>query len=329
MRFRPRLCVVFWICSGVLFAQDAAAPTDAAGWMSRGVEAFKQYKSADSSPQNLAEAEKAEDAFEEVLKIEPANKIAPQYLATLAFQRAAATKDAEEKNRRLDEARSWYQKLTSIDPRGKESWCSLGVIDWLEWNPKYTDALKRAGMKPDESRPIPDEKIRVDLRNSGRPLADDGIANLQKALDIDPAYAQALGYMNLFVRSRAYTDDTSEEFQKDIMEANDWAAKASKARPFPSRIRVGGNVEAANLIKKVAPKYPKEAKKAGIQGTVRFQVIIGKDGHVQSVQLVSGDPALVEAAQDAVQQWVYKPTTFNAQPVEVVTVIDVNFTLRP
>jgi TonB family protein len=193
----------------------------------------------------------------------------------------------------------------------------------------YMDALKYVGMKPDESRPIPDDKIRRDLRNSGGPLADDGIANLQKTLEIDPQYAQALEYMNLFVRSRAYTDDTPEQFQKHIVEANDWAAKANKARPFPNRIRVGGNVEAANLIKKVVPKYSKEAKKAGIQGTVRFQVIIGKDGHVQSVQLVSGDPALVQAAQDAVQQWVYRPTLLNGQPVEVVTVIDVNFTLRP
>lgn len=297
--------------------------------MSRGVEAFKQYKPGDNSPDNAAVAEHARDAFEEVLKIEPDNKTAVQYLATLAFQRAAVTIDAEEKNRRLDEARSLYQKLTAIDPRGKESWCSLGVIDWLKWSPTYMDALKHAGMKPDESRPIPDDKIRQDLRNSGGHLADDGIANLQKALEIDPQYAQALGYMNLFVRSRAYTDDTPEQFQKDIAEANDWAEKASKARPLPNRIRVGGNVEAANLIKKVVPKYPKEAKRAGIQATVRFQVIIGKDGHIQSVQLVSGDPALVQAAQDAVQQWVYKPTLLNGRPVEVVTVIDVNFTLRP
>ena len=100
-----------------------------------------------------------------------------------------------------------------------------------------------------------------------------------------------------------------------------------KAAPKPSRIRVGGNVQAANLIRKVVPVYPPLAKQARIQGTVRFQAIIGKDGTIQNLQLVSGHPLLVAAAQQAVSQWVYRPTLLNGDPVEVVTTIDVNFTL--
>jgi periplasmic protein TonB len=100
-----------------------------------------------------------------------------------------------------------------------------------------------------------------------------------------------------------------------------------KAAPKPSRIRVGGNVQAANLIRKVVPVYPPLAKQARIQGTVRFQAIIGKDGTIQNLQLVSGHPLLVSAAQQAVSQWVYRPTLLNGDPVEVVTTIDVNFTL--
>lgn len=95
----------------------------------------------------------------------------------------------------------------------------------------------------------------------------------------------------------------------------------------PQRIRVGGNVQAANLIRKVTPVYPPLAKQARIQGTVRFTAIIGKDGTIQNLQLVQGHPLLVQAAQDAVKQWVYKPTLLNGEPVEVVTQIDVNFTL--
>jgi protein TonB len=95
----------------------------------------------------------------------------------------------------------------------------------------------------------------------------------------------------------------------------------------PQRIRVGGNVQAANLVRKVTPVYPPLAKQARIQGTVRFTAIIGKDGTIQNLQLVSGHPLLVSAAQDAVRQWVYKPTLLNGEPVEVVTQIDVNFTL--
>jgi protein TonB len=92
-------------------------------------------------------------------------------------------------------------------------------------------------------------------------------------------------------------------------------------------LRVGGNVQAANLIKKVTPAYPTLAKSARIQGTVRFTAIIGKDGTIQNLQLVSGHPMLVASATEAVKQWVYKPTLLNGEPVEVITQIDVNFTL--
>lgn len=95
----------------------------------------------------------------------------------------------------------------------------------------------------------------------------------------------------------------------------------------PKRIRVGGNVQSNNLIEKVIPKYPPEAKQERIQGTVRFTATIGKDGHIVDLQLVSGHPLLAQAAREAVAQWVYRPTLLNGDPVEVVTQIDVNFTL--
>ena len=95
----------------------------------------------------------------------------------------------------------------------------------------------------------------------------------------------------------------------------------------PQRIRVGGNVQAANLIRKITPQYPPLAKQARVQGTVKFQAIIGKDGTIQNLQLINGHPLLVPAATEAVKQWLYKPTLLNGEPVEVVTQIDVNFTL--
>ena len=92
-------------------------------------------------------------------------------------------------------------------------------------------------------------------------------------------------------------------------------------------LRVGGNVQSANLITHVAPKYPALAKQAGLQGLVRFNAIIARDGTIENLQAVSGHPMLIQAATDAVKQWVYKPTLFNGNPVEVITTIDVNFTL--
>jgi protein TonB len=100
-----------------------------------------------------------------------------------------------------------------------------------------------------------------------------------------------------------------------------------KQTAVTKQIRVGGNVQAANLIKKITPVYPALAKSARIQGTVRFTAIIGKDGTIQNLQLVSGHPMLVQSATEAVKQWVYRPTLLNDEPVEVITQIDVNFTL--
>lgn len=93
------------------------------------------------------------------------------------------------------------------------------------------------------------------------------------------------------------------------------------------RIQVGGNVQQTKLIQQPRPAYPPQAKQAGIQGVVRMNAVIGTDGHMESLNVVSGDPALVPAALEAVRQWVYQPTLLNGAPVEVATVIDVNFTL--
>ena len=95
----------------------------------------------------------------------------------------------------------------------------------------------------------------------------------------------------------------------------------------PSQIRVGGDVSQNNLSVKVNPVYPPMAKQARVQGTIRFEVVIAKDGTIRNLHLVSGPPLLVQSAIEAVRQWVYKPTLLNGNPVEVITTIDVNYTL--
>src|SRR5262249_52849716 len=95
----------------------------------------------------------------------------------------------------------------------------------------------------------------------------------------------------------------------------------------PPRLRIGGNVQAANLISKVTPPYPPDAQPARVQAVVRFTAFMGKVGPIEKLDLVAGPPFLVPAATDAVKQWIYRPTLLNGNPVEVVTQIDVNFTL--
>jgi len=104
--------------------------------------------------------------------------------------------------------------------------------------------------------------------------------------------------------------------------------KAAPPPPKPVGIqKIGGNVIAANLINPVKPVYPPLAKMARQQGTVKFEAMISKEGTIEELKVVSGPPLLIQAAQDAVKQWRYKPTILNGEPVEVQTTIDVNFSL--
>ncbi len=148
-----------------------------------------------------------------------------------------------------------------------------------------------------------------------------------------PAQAQIDFAEHLLNRSQALGPDDPE-----------WPAALARlhaAREIPTagpaapssngvqRIRVGTAVQQSNLLQHLDPVYPPLARQARLQGVVRFNVIIGKDGHMANILLISGHPLLVPAAQEAVKQWVYRPTLLNGDPVEVATVVDVQFTLPP
>jgi TonB family protein len=93
------------------------------------------------------------------------------------------------------------------------------------------------------------------------------------------------------------------------------------------RITIGGNVQQAKLIMQPRPVYPPLAKQARISGVVHLNAIIGKEGNVVNLSVISGHPLLIPSALEAVQQWVYQKTLLNGEPVEVSTQIDVNYTL--
>jgi len=106
------------------------------------------------------------------------------------------------------------------------------------------------------------------------------------------------------------------------------AAPAAKTTT-PTRIQVGGNVQAAMILKRVQPIYPADMKANGVTGTVMIEALIQKDGTVSDLHVMNTDvdPELVTAATDAVSQWQYRPALLNGQPVVVLTNIAVTFEL--
>ena len=101
-----------------------------------------------------------------------------------------------------------------------------------------------------------------------------------------------------------------------------------KKEPAPQQpIQVSSGLQSGMLLRQVKPAYPPLARQVRISGTVRLTGQIGKDGTIQKLSVMSGHPLLIPAALEAVRQWVYRPTILNGEPVEVITTIDVNFTL--
>jgi protein TonB len=115
-----------------------------------------------------------------------------------------------------------------------------------------------------------------------------------------------------------------------IISSSSVSAVPTLPKPVPTaqRVRVSQGVINGLLIKRVEATYPSVAQEARIQGVVLLTAIIGKDGSVQRLQLVSGNPLLAPAAIAAVQQWRYKPFVLDGQPIEVETTITVTFHVR-
>jgi len=97
----------------------------------------------------------------------------------------------------------------------------------------------------------------------------------------------------------------------------------------PSRLSVGGTVQAAKIITRVQPVYPESARSAGISGTVVLRAVIGMDGKPLSLRVMNSqiDPDLAHSAVEAVNQWRYTPTLLNGEPIEVDTTITVVYSL--
>jgi TonB family protein len=371
-----RISLTLLVSLMALMAQEGTVPTDSRGWVNQGVQEYKgakyqdatqsfqhavdldpnntvarlylatawmsQYIPGAESPDNLEMARRAQGEFARVLEVNPNETTALASMASLMYQQAQGMADPEKKFQKLDESAGWYEKLTAADPQNKEAFYALGVIDWVKWYAAWMKTRADLGMRPEQPGPLPDPK-RQELKQRYSAMIEHGIGSLEKALQIDPQYSDAMAYLNLLIRERADLADSPEQYRNETATADEWVEKALAAKraqagsqveappPAPQvsgqRIRVAGKIQEVNLIRKVDPVYPPLALQARIQGTVRFTAIISREGRIQNLQLVSGHPLLVESARQAVSQWEYRPMILNESPAEVVTQIDVNFTL--
>jgi Tfp pilus assembly protein PilF len=191
---------------------------------------MSQYIPGAESPDNLQMAAAAKQNFQQVLDQDPRNEVALASMASLNYQEAGGIQDLDKKMAKLDEARGWYLKLASVSPANKEALYSLGVIAWAKWYPAIGAARVKAGMKPEDPGPLKDKKAREELRAKYWDMIGEGIQNLQKALDIDKNYDEAMAYLNLLYRERADLAESPNEYKNDIAQADTWLQKALDTR---------------------------------------------------------------------------------------------------
>src|SRR5215471_160370 len=181
------------------------------------------------SPENMEFAARAREEFLKVLQRDPNEKTALAYLASLAYNQASSLPQ-DQKMAKYDEAVDWNKKLLAVDPQNKEAYYSLAVIDYYRFHPALMLAEVDLHMRPEDPGPLKDKKVREALISKYSSVLDDGIANLNKALEIDKEYDDAMAYLNLLVRERAKLLDSKDDYAKQEQIANDWLDKAMATR---------------------------------------------------------------------------------------------------
>jgi len=178
-----------------------------------------QYIPGAESPENLQFAENAHNEFLRVLEQDPKNEVAVASIASLFFNQ-----------KKFDEASEWYKKLIEINPTNKEAYYTLGVIAWTKAFQDNAEARAKLGMRPEDPGPIKDKKVRDQLRAKNLEMIEAGMKYLEKAMEIDPQYDDAMAYMNLLYRQRADLQETQEAYKRDWDTADDWVQKTLETK---------------------------------------------------------------------------------------------------
>jgi Tfp pilus assembly protein PilF len=180
---------------------------------------YSQYIPGAESPENQQMADRALAEFQKVLEQKPNDDVATKSIASLYYN-----------EKKWDQAEEWYKKAIALNPKDKEAYYTMGVIAWSKWYPVYGTARAKLSMKPEDPGPIKDKKVKEELKAQYLPVINEGIQNLEKALEVDKEYDDAMAYMNLLVRERADLDDTSDEYKKDIETADNWVQKTLQTK---------------------------------------------------------------------------------------------------
>ena len=187
----------------------------------------QQYIPGVDSPENLQNATSAIDQYKSVLQQDPKNVNSIKGIAYLYLQM-----------KKFEDAKDYYRKAVALDPNDPEAYYSVGVIDWTQaYQPRMEERAK-LGLRPDE--PLKDKKLCAKLRDENGNVIQDGLDNLNKAIQLRQDYDDAMAYVNLLYREKADREcDQPEERAADLKTADEWVDKTMAAKKAKAQKQTG------------------------------------------------------------------------------------------
>ena len=188
----------------------------------------QQYIPGADTPDNNRMGEQAIDQYQQVLQVDRKNINSIKGIAYLYLQM-----------KKFDLAKEYYKKASEADPNDPEPYYSVAVIDWTQTYQPRQEERAKLGMKPDDSLPAKDKKVCALVREKNTANIQEGIDNLNKALQLRPDYDDAMAYLNLMYRERADVQcDDKDARAADLKTADEWvdktmATKKAKAEKQP------------------------------------------------------------------------------------------------
>jgi tetratricopeptide (TPR) repeat protein len=197
---------------------------------------MQQYVPGSDLPDNVKMASEALNQFNKVLEQNPPDSAKETAIASIASLYL--------NQKKWDEAEAQYRKLIALDPNKTDGYYSIGFIAWSKWYVPYQTGRSNAGMKQEDPGPIKDKKIREELKAKYGAIVDEGLKCLDKALQLDPEYDDAMAYENLLVRERADLADNKQEYEAQVKIADDWVQKAlaTKKKKAEAKNKTGGSI---------------------------------------------------------------------------------------
>jgi tetratricopeptide (TPR) repeat protein len=189
----------------------------------------QQYIPGADTPENNHYAEQAIDQYKQVLQVEPKNINSIKGIAYLYLQM-----------KKFDLAKDYYKKASEADPNDPEPYYSVAVIDWTQTYLPRQEERAKLGMRPDDSLPAKDKKVCALVKEKNTADVQEGIDNLNKALQLRPDYDDAMAYMNLMYRERAdiQCDDPAAR-SADLKTADEWVDKTMAVKKAKAEKQAG------------------------------------------------------------------------------------------